>query len=142
MKQNSLKNKRQIGRFAVVGIINTAVDFILLFTLKSLGMPAIPANIASTTTAFVFSFTANKKFTFKSNGGNTTRQILLFIMVTLIGLWVFQSLIIGVTEPVLTSLTQSEQIGLLVSKLLATVVSMTWNYIMYAQVVFRHPDAT
>ena len=137
MKQNNLKNKHQIGRFASVGIINTALDFILLFILKSLGLPAVTANFISSTTAFAFSFTANKKYTFKSSGGNATRQIILFIVVTLVGLWVFQNIVIYFTEDIFANLFDNDEIGLLVSKLLATAVSMTWNYIMYASVVFK-----
>ncbi|MGB3945769.1 MAG: GtrA family protein [Candidatus Saccharimonadales bacterium] len=137
MKQSNLKNKHQIGRFAVVGVINTALDFILLFLLKTLGLPAVPANFISSTTAFTFSFTANKRYTFKSTSGNTTRQIILFVVVTLTGLWVFQNIIIYLAEGVFIDLFNNEQLGLLVSKLLATAVSMTWNYIMYAVVVFK-----
>lgn len=138
MKQNSLKNKQQISRFAVVGIVNTAVDFVLLFLLKSIGLPAVSSNILSSTTAFVLSFTANKKYTFKNSSGNFRKQILLFVIVTLTGLWVFQTIVIFLTEPLLTDITNSSELGLLISKLLATGVSMTWNYIMYAKIVFSH----
>lgn len=50
------KNKRQVGRFGLVGIINTALDIGILFVLKSLGVPVSYANVVSTSVAFCFSF--------------------------------------------------------------------------------------
>lgn len=137
MKQKSVKNKRQVGRFAIVGFVNTLIDFILLFTLKAIGFPIVSANFVSSTVAFIFSFVANKKYTFKDSTGDIRKQILLFVVVTLIGLWVFQNIVIYFSEPIFVSLTGNEEIGLLISKLLATGVSMTWNYIMYAMFVFK-----
>lgn len=136
MKRPLIKNNR-IGRFAVVGVANTAVDFILLIVLKSLGLPAVGANIISSTTAFMFSFVANKKYTFKTTGTNLVREMILFVIVTLTGLWLFQSAIIHVTyDPLTHILNNNATLGLVASKLLATAVSMTWNYLMYSWLVF------
>lgn len=138
MKQ-VIKNNTQVLRFSAVGIVNTAIDFGLLFTLKALGLPVIPANIASSTTAFIFSFFANKKYTFKSHGGNLVREIVLFTIVTLFGLWVIQSVVIYVTYPWISELTNSTSSGLLISKLIATIASLLWNYTLYSLVVFKKP---
>ena len=51
-----MKNKAQISRFAVVGLVNTVIDFGLLFLLTFLGLPKITANTISTGLAFIFSF--------------------------------------------------------------------------------------
>lgn len=141
MKQKLIKNKQQVGRFVIVGIANTIIDFVLLFILKAAGLPVVPANFISSTTAFVFSFTANKNYTFKDSGGDIQRQIILFIIITLIGLWLFQNIVIFFTEPACVNITGSNEAGLLISKLLATSVSMTWNYVMYAHVVFKSKTA-
>lgn len=133
-----VSDKRQFGRFALVGAINTALDFGLLFLFKSLGLPAITANILSSSTAFLFSFVANRKFTFKSTGDNLVREMILFVVVTLFGLWVLQTLVIYCTLSPLTTLFASSEIGLLAAKLIATMVSLVWNYILYAKVVFTH----
>ena len=132
-----MKNKAQIARFGIVGAANTALDFGLLFILRALGLPVEFANIASTTIAFLFSFFANKKYTFKTSGTNVVREMILFVVVTLTGLWVLQTLVIMLTLPWLTAITNQTDIALLISKLIATVVSMTWNYLLYTYIVFK-----
>lgn len=130
------KNNQQVLRFGAVGVVNTLLDVGLLFVLSNLGVFVVLANIISTTTAFVFSFFANKHYTFKATGGQLIREMVLFTVVTLFGLWVLQSLVIALTLPVASSLIESDAIALLAAKALATVVSLTWNYLLYSRVVF------
>lgn len=125
-------------RFAAIGILNTALDFGLLFLLTHLGMNVIAANFISTGTAFVFSFFANRSYTFKAHGGALHRQIGLFLVVTLFGLWVLQPLIIIGVRPLFTHSGLSSGIILLIGKLLASVVTLTWNYLLYSSVVFKN----
>lgn len=132
-----MKNKSQLIRFGLVGGVNTALDFGLLFALKSIGLTAMMANVFSTSIAFVFSFFANKKYTFKSSGTNIVREMILFVVVTLSGLWVLQTGVIWLVLPHLSKLLGSPEVGLLATKLIATVVSMTWNYILYDKLVFK-----
>ena len=132
-----MKNKAQLARFGIVGAANTALDFGLLFILKALGLPVEFANIASTTIAFLFSFFANKKYTFKTSGTNVVREMILFVVVTLTGLWVLQTFVIVLAMPWLTAVTHQTDVALLISKLIATVVSMTWNYLLYTYIVFK-----
>ena len=132
-----MKNKAQIGRFAIVGTINTIIDFGLLFLLTFLGLPKLAANTVSTGTAFVFSFFANKKYTFKSTSKNIKYEIVSFVIVTLFGLWVMQNGMIWLTTPLIKNLITNEQISLFVAKLFATAVSLIWNYCLYERIVFR-----
>lgn len=132
-----LKNSHQVIRYAVVGFVNTAIDFGLLFLLKFLGFPVELANICSTGTAFVFSFFANKKITFKTTDTNVVREMILFVVVTLFGLWVLQTIVINVTMPVAKQIVGDQNIALLIAKLIATGVSLVWNYILYSRVVFK-----
>lgn len=132
-----MKNKMQIGRFAIVGTINTAIDFGLLFLLTFLGLPKIAANTVSTGSAFVFSFFANKKYTFKSTNKNIKYEIISFIIITLFGLWVLQNGIIWLITPLIKNIVSQEQLALFATKLLATTVSLVWNYCLYDKVVFK-----
>lgn len=133
----TLKNKQQFLRYATVGGINTAIDFGLLFLFKSLGLPLITANILSTTTAFVFSFFANKKYTFKSHGGSLIREMILFTIVTLFGLWVLQSSVIHFSLDTISKYIHDKNLALFAAKFLATSVSLGWNYVFYSLVVFE-----
>lgn len=127
-------------RFTIVGSINTVIDFSILFTLTTLfNVPKELANFISTFVAFLFSFFANKKYTFKSTSKNLKRQFLLFTAVTLFGLWVIQTIIITAITPVFTNLGVNKPAALLISKLIATVASLIWNYTLYSRVVFKKP---
>ena len=136
----AIKNKTVKTRFIAVGGINTLLDFGILFALKSLGLPAISANIISTSAAFCFSFLANKKYTFKTDSTNIKREIVLFVIITLFGLWVLQTIVINVVSYLLSELNIPNTTTLLIAKLCATIVSLTWNYIMYSRVVFKKID--
>lgn len=125
------------ARFILVGMTNTIIDFGVLFILSGLGLPNVTANIISTTIAFCFSFFANRKFTFKAIDGNLKRQIPLFIAVTLFGLWVLQTLIISLVSPLLLNIGIADGINLFVAKILATVVTLVWNYTLYSRLVFK-----
>lgn len=127
-------------RFIGVGTISTAIDFSILFLLQHFGLHIIAANILSTTVAFCFSFYANKRFTFKTSG-NVRRELLLYVIVTLTGIWILQNIIISVLHPQLTKLFDDE-LSLLLSKLTATGVSMVWNYLLYKNVVFKDAPTT
>ncbi len=134
---SKIKSNSQLLRFGLVGGINTALDFGLLFVFKALGIPVEIANIMSTGLAFVFSFFANKKYTFKTRETNVVREMILFVVVTLTGLWVLQTIIIAVLHDPLSAIIKNTDIALLVAKLLATVASLTWNYIFYSKLVFK-----
>lgn len=129
------KNNRRIARFASVGIVNTALDFGVLFILVNLGVARIPANVISTTVAFIFSFTANRRYTFRSSG-DMRRQLILFTIVTLFGLWGLQSVVLWVGG----QLVGTETLALFATKIVATIVTLIWNYLMYARVVFIDQD--
>src|ERR1700757_4897596 len=82
-------------RFAMVGIVNTIVDFGIFLSLASLfHVPTILANVISTSCALAVSYLLNKKAVFGNTDTHNYRQISLFIVVTLTGLWLIQSVVI------------------------------------------------
>lgn len=134
-----LKNNQAFW-FSVIGGINTALDFIILFVLVSFGVKIFIANIFSTGTTFIISFLMNKKITFKSVSNNKKeliREMVLFILVTLFGLWVIQNIVISTAMPIFENLLKNKRISLLLSKLIATIFSLIWNFILYKKVVFK-----
>lgn len=133
-----IKKHAEKIRFAIVGGANTALDFGLLLILTNLfGLPSIAANYISTSLSFVFSFFVNKSFTFKSKTGNVKKQFLLFIAVTIVGLWIIQPLIIWAIESLLKPLGWDANVVLITAKLIATLASLTWNYLFYSRLVFK-----
>lgn len=130
--EDLLKKHAKKLRFAIVGGTNTVIDFGILFGLSGLGLDKILANYLSTSAALGFSFFANKKYTFKSEA-SAKRQIVPFLVVTLIGLWVLQPLIIWAY----TATLGDDSLSLFVAKLLATVATLIWNYLLYSRFVFK-----
>jgi putative flippase GtrA len=135
--KNLLKKHAEKVRFGLVGIVNTGIDFGILFVLVALGLPIIASNFVSTSVALVFSFFANKSFTFKHEGKSTTKQIVLFFVITLIGLWIIQPLIIEGVKLATDSFSLNKFFVLLTGKLLATCASLVWNYLLYRKFVFK-----
>jgi putative flippase GtrA len=125
-------------RFILVGIANTAIDFIVLLSLTTFGLPLVVANFISTSVALTFSFFANRTFTFGSTGKKRS-QAVRFLLVTLVGLWVLQPIVLVLAVPALEGML-SREASIVVAKLIATVVSMVWNYLLYDSLVFRKPQ--
>lgn len=132
-----LKKHAQKIRFAVVGGANTALDFAILFILTFAGLDKIVANYISTGASLIFSFFVNKSFTFKHKTGNAKKQFALFLIITLIGLWVIQPVIIWGVTSTLASVVTNEAVNLFIAKLIATVASLIWNYLLYSRIVFK-----
>jgi len=124
-------------RFAAVGGANTALDFILLFLFVNLGVNKIVANYFSTSISLIFSFFANKSFTFKDKSANAKKQFGLFLLVTIAGLWILQPVIIWAVTELLSSSVQNESVLLFIAKLIATIASLIWNYFLYSRLVFK-----
>ncbi len=145
----------KIAKFGLVGVVNTLIDFGIFnfLTGKRFRFERIKANLVSTTTAMIFSFFANQRFVFKSQDGNFWLQAGMFYFVTAFGLYVLQNLII-LTLTKKWKLIPNLAIGMVnalglkrrlsddfvaknTAKAVATVVSLTWNFIMLQYVVFR-----
>ena len=147
--QNKLKNSQKL-KFVAIGGFNTALDFVILFGLSALGLPKILSNGVSTGVTFLISFVLNKKITFKSEAKTKrelAREMLFFTIVTLFGLWVIQSVIILATEPIFLAAFgdfqifgvdfTKEKLALFAAKIIATLFSLIWNFILYKKVVFK-----
>jgi len=131
-----LKKHAEKLRFAIVGGLNTAIDFIVLFSLVALGLPAVGSNFISTTIALMFSFVANKSFTFQDTGKNSKTKLAYFLTITLFGLWVIQPILITATAYMISDLGIPDPIVLFVGKIIATIVTLIWNYLLYKKLVF------
>lgn len=55
----------KVTRFALVGIVNTAIDFAVFGTLVAAAVPPLVANVLSWSVAVLFSFAANSLWTFE-----------------------------------------------------------------------------
>jgi putative flippase GtrA len=143
---------KRVGKFGIVGVINTIIDFGIYNVLSSrVGFTLVQANIVSTTVAMVFSFFANKNVVFKSKSGSIKHQAISFLLVTAFGLYILQTGTIELLThvwlwPMNTLVIFAHSAGITDhnsfiikngAKLVGTVISLIWNYVMYKKVVFK-----
>lgn len=129
---------KQAVRFGAIGVLNTGIDFGILFTLTVLGWGPVLSNTISTGIALAVSFVLNRRFAFESSQ-DPRKQIVPFLAVTLAGLWVLQPVVILLVMSGLESMNPNG--SLLVAKVLATEISMIWNFFMYRHFVFPSQPA-
>jgi gtrA-like protein len=121
--------RKQLITFALIGVLNTAVDITIYTLLIWLTVPLLLAVIISTTTGMVCSYVLNRQFTFKAN----RQPIVQFICITITGLWVLQPVVIWL---LIQLLGITSTLGLSMAKLAATSISLMWNFAWY-RIVFQ-----
>lgn len=152
---------KRVGKFGLVGILNTLLDYILFISLtKIFGIPLSSvwvAKVVSGSVAMCNSFYLNRRWVFNSSERNIEGQAVRFLIVTLIGVFGIQTGLvqffssispwpgqlgydiaseIGITQLLPGIITREFTIKT-VAFGLATLASMTWNFIMYKKVVFK-----
>ncbi len=76
----------QLARFVVVGLMNTALGYIIIFAaMYGLGWSPIASNVAGYAVGLVASFVLNRRFTFRMSGRARPDEIGRFLVVFLIG---------------------------------------------------------
>jgi putative flippase GtrA len=129
----------QFVRFGLVGTLNTGIDIALYVLLLFLTGSVLLANTISTGTALTVSLFLNKQFTFRVMHLSAW-QLAVFVVGTLIGLWVLQPLIILFSHPILEDLLRLDgknELIILSAKIIAIAFTVMWNYVLYKYVVFR-----
>lgn len=131
----------QIAKFGVVGVANTVIDFGVLNFLSAYfqiykGLEISPLNAASFTVAVINSYFWNKHWTFKTKEGKAGKQFVEFIIVSVIAIFINTGLVYLITlVPPVAGI--SEALWLNIAKLIATFLSLVWNFVGYKFVVFK-----
>ncbi len=123
----------RMGRFAVVGVINTGIDLAVFAVLHfEAGVGLMPAHVAGFLVAATNSYLLNKLWTFRdtSRGRVAVRRGIGFLAVAAGGLAV-SSAIVWVCHWVVPAL---------LAKLAGIVGSFAWNYWASSRLVFRGGD--
>ena len=118
-------------RFCVTGGLNTLVDFVVFFLLtSSLNWPVIPSQVLSYSAGLLNSYCINRRWTFQTRNRFFSREMLLFIGVNLA--------VLGVSVLSVWALTSRIGLGVLLSKLCTTALTMVLGFILNRLVVFRN----
>jgi putative flippase GtrA len=116
--------------FAMVGVVNTAIDFSIFWTTaRYLGWPLVPANVLAWLVAVSFSYAMNSIFTFGPESGRTLRWRDYATFAA--------SGVAGMVASTATLFALSYVLPVLVAKLLSIAVSFAVNFSLSHFVVFR-----
>lgn len=151
--------KHKVSKFAVVGVINTLTDLVLLNILRVLThteshqtKQLIILNIISASTVAVLSFYLNRKYVFDAKD-TKNHMFVPFLLITLSSIFIIQSLVIALALHVFDPLANllmdiGAHIPIVknfsfnfyeanIAKVCATLASMVWNYTLYNKFVFK-----
>lgn len=133
---------RQFSRFAVVGTLNTAIDFSSLNILSmtygiTAGLIVGGINVPGLSVSLVNSYLWNKLWVFKGFGANNIlKDIPLYLTVSMTGLFINSSLVVLITTYIIPFGGLAPEVWLNVAKVAATAVSMFWFFFGYKFLVF------
>lgn len=133
----------QFLRFAVVGVLNTGIDFAILNILSYLtnitdGARIIPLKGIAFLAANVNSYFINKHWTFKDKSGSQgAKQFSVYLSVSIIGALLNIGAVFLITTYIPPMFGMSDKLWLNVANLIATGISLVWNFIGYKLIVFR-----
>jgi len=134
----------QIAKFAEVGVMNTFIDFGILnlliwITGITSGMAIAPLNAFSFLCATSNSYFWNKFWTFSSSGDKKAsgKEFTQFLIISAIGIAINTGIVVLGTSLILPWFSLSAGAWANVMKLLATFVSMVWNFLGYKFIVFK-----
>jgi len=150
-KSEAQKTAGQVVKFAIVGVLNTLVDFAVFQTLNLLLGWVDPAQVLGYTCGVVNSYLWNSGWTFKEERTRSFREMALFVLVNLASLGVSLGVIwlcrevFGVTNAWAASWMPKAIAGFVkgdtIDKLIATFFSIVVNFIGNRLFVFRKKSA-
>ena len=168
MNARSYETTRQVGRFGLVGVLNTLVDYVIFIGLTIVFRIPLShvwlAKYPSSAIAMVNSYILNRRWVFRSESDRMAEPI-RFFSTTLVGVFVIQNLLtqffasdfqhfgtatfrfldlLGLSELQFSfhertlGITKSFTIKT-VAFGLATLASLIWNFLTYKYWAFRRP---
>jgi putative flippase GtrA len=141
------KFNRKVISFIFVGLLNTVIDFAFYnLIFSSFKTSPVLANIFSTSIAITASYFLNKKLVFSHPGKMDIKSATTFVVFTLFGLWVIQGFIITLVVHFINAhyhsgLIADTKITNNIAKLIASSVTMVWNFTLYDLVVFKSKNS-
>ena len=134
---------KQLGRFGIVGLMNFSVDTGIVYTLQyytgiSLDDPRILyLFVASGAVAIVNSYFWQRTWTFSEKAPPSTKEFMGFLLITLLSIGINSGVAFwaGTFLLRLDIIAPSRVLG--AAKIIATAVSLFWNFFGYKLFVFK-----
>lgn len=120
---------RQIGRFAVVGAIATAVHYAIMIALVEIGhVTPVLATTIGYGVGIIVSYTLNRRFTFEARGTPVAKSFAKFVVLYGVGALLNGAIVGGLI---------AVGVYYLVAQVIATGLVLIWNFLGARYVVFR-----
>lgn len=135
----------QFGKFAVVGVLNTAIDFgvlniISLITGVTGGLVIGGINVPGVAIALTNAYFLNKFWVFRHRDNKGAfNDLPTFLLVSGLGVLGNSGIVIFATS-YLSIVSVSASLWLNIAKLCATIFSLVWNFLGYKFVVFKSSE--
>lgn len=142
-KSNSKKNIVQLIKFGAIGLMNTAIDYLLFALFFSVcGLDKSLAQVFATAIAMTNSYILNRYFTFGQKGAVKINEMWKFIIVNLVSMGVtilllnvfydvlhLEKLANSILSALSISFVLKENTAVLFCKLIATPFSLAVNFL-------------
>lgn len=133
----------QLAKYALVGVINTAIDFgilnfLIAITSITSGPLIILINAVAFSLAVINSYFWNKEWVFP---GSKKASFVTFLIVSIIGIGINTFIVYFLTTNVSPVFVKSAALWANLAKILATGASLIWNFLGYRLVVFTGTKA-
>lgn len=133
----------QISKFAIIGVLNTGIDFAVLNLLMwqtgiYSGRYIILLNAISFSVAVINSYFWNKFWIFRAKETTQTgKEFFQFIAITLVGMAINTAIVFSVTTLIPPMFGLSVELWANLAKVVATGISLIWNFTGYKLIVFK-----
>ena len=129
----------QFCKFALVGILNTTIDFgvlnlLIATTNITSGPNIIPIKAFAFSTAVVNSYFWNKRWVFE---GTKSGNFAVFFAITALGIAINALVVFAITTYMPPVIVQDRVLWVNMANVLATGISMVWNFLGYRFIVFK-----
>lgn len=113
----------QLIKFGIVGVISTLLDYgLMVFFTEVCGIFYLLSSTLSYAISLVFNYAASMKYVFRGREDrNKIKEFLIFTVLCLLGM--------GINQLILWLIVEQAGIDYRISKILATLVVMVWNFV-------------
>lgn len=128
-RQFVMKTIQQLKRYLITGLLSALLEYSILYVMTSLfGFWHIISNTVAVFLSFWFNFLMNRFWSFRSNR-NIYKQLCMYSMLFVVNM--------GASNGVMYILSDIFGIYYIFSKIVATGIIVTWNFILYKKVIYR-----
>ena len=113
----------QLAKFGIVGVVATVIDFGVMNLLHyGLHLDLLIANTCGFVISLVFNYLASMKYVFSHREGmSRTREFVIFIVLSVIGL--------GLNDAIVIALAEFVGLEANIAKVCATALVMVYNFV-------------